>query len=207
MPHLADHNLSLPQLRSATTRGCGSGRGEGRCPEPSSNALDQLSILQEKTTYEAPLGFSLRHVPSRAIGAIALSFRPAPLATVQAADELAPHGRVRKEQEEGTFFHILSLIVTTMHEPKFLPIDFAFDLDGRTARVAVPGILETASQPIRNPVTHQPHRIEVKMPEGFEYREAEIASAWIKGTGAIKFDLADGHGSLALVDHTPAGPV
>ena len=112
-----------------------------------------------------------------------------------------------KEQEEGTFFHILSLIVTTMYEPMFLPIDFAFDLDGRTAHVSVPGIFETASQPIRNPVTHQPHRIEVKIPEGFEYREAEIASAWIKGTGTIRFDLTDAHSSLALVDHTPAGPV
>ncbi len=111
-----------------------------------------------------------------------------------------------KEQEEGTFFHILSLIVSNMLEPQFLPIDFDFDLDGRTARVAVPGILETTSRPIKNPVTGDPHRIRVHMPEGFEYLEAEIAGATTRGTGAIKFDISEGHSSLAHMDYTPSGP-
>jgi hypothetical protein len=110
-----------------------------------------------------------------------------------------------QEQQEGTFFQILSLIVSNMLEPKFLPIDFQFDLGGRTVHVAVPGVLETTSQPIRNPVTGDPHRIQVHMPEGFEYYEAEIASATTVGTGDIKFDLTDRHSSLARVEHTPAG--
>jgi hypothetical protein len=112
-----------------------------------------------------------------------------------------------KEQQEGTLFQILSLIVSNMLEPKFLPIDFQFDLGGRTAHVVVPGILETASQPIKNPVTGDPHRIQVHMPEGFEYYEAEIASAATVGTGDIKFDLTERHSSLAHVEHTPAGLV
>jgi hypothetical protein len=110
-----------------------------------------------------------------------------------------------QEQQEGTLFQILSVIVSNMLEPKFLPIDFQFDLDGRTAHVAAPGIFETTSQPIRNPVTDDPHRIRVHMPEGFEYYEAEIASAATVGTGDIKFDLTDRHSSLAHVEHTPAG--
>ena len=57
-----------------------------------------------------------------------------------------------------------------------------------------------------NPVERSA-RIQVHMPEGFEYYEAEVASAVTVGTGDIKFDLADRHSSLAHVDHTPAGLV
>jgi hypothetical protein len=112
-----------------------------------------------------------------------------------------------KEQQEGTFFQILSVIVTTFHDPRFLPIDFEFDLAQRTAKVTIPGVLETTTEPIRNPVTGEKHHILVHIPEGFEYREAEIASARIRGRGPIPFDISAGHSSLAYVNHTPAGPV
>jgi hypothetical protein len=110
-----------------------------------------------------------------------------------------------QEQVEGTFFHIISMIVSTMLEPKFLPIDFEFDLDGRTARMSVPGVFETTSEPIKNPVTGDPHRISVKIPQGFEYEEAEIASATIKGMGDIEFDHTNCHSSLADVTFTQSG--
>jgi hypothetical protein len=110
-----------------------------------------------------------------------------------------------QEQEEGTLFWILSQIVSNFLEPKFALIEFEFDLDGRTARVAVAGVLETASEPIKNPVTSDASRMLVRIPDGFEYFEAEIASARAKGTGDIKFDFTERHSSLAHVEHTPAG--
>jgi hypothetical protein len=110
-----------------------------------------------------------------------------------------------KEQDEGTFFHILSLIVSKMLQPQFKPIEFDFDKDGRTARVDVPGIFEMSTEPIRNPVSGDPSRALVRLPEGFEYFEAEIASAKAKGVGDVKFDFRSGHSSLAHVEHTPSG--
>lgn len=110
-----------------------------------------------------------------------------------------------QEQVEGTFFHIISMIAPNVLQPLFLPIDFEFDLDGRTARVAAPGVFETTSEPICNPVTGEPHRVRVDMPEGFEYRQAEIASATIKGTGEIVFDDSGCHSSLAQVTFTESG--
>ena len=112
-----------------------------------------------------------------------------------------------QEQDEGTFFHILSVIVSNMLEPLFLPIEFEFDLEGRTARMAVAGVFDTTSEPIKNPVSGENHRIRVVMPEGFEHREAEIAHAVTKGTGQIKFDISAGHSTLAIVEHTPSGVV
>jgi hypothetical protein len=71
--------------------------------------------------------------------------------------------------------------------------------------VSVPGVLETANEPIKNPVTGAPHRIQVVMPDGFEHRLGEICSSRIASTGGIKFDVPQGHGTLATVTQTPQG--
>jgi hypothetical protein len=110
-----------------------------------------------------------------------------------------------KHSAEGTLFHIFSLIVTKIHDPIFAPIEFAFDKEARKARLVVRDALETEVEPILNPVTGQPHRIEIIMPEGFEHHEAEVASATIHSTGAIKFETRASHSSLAQVAQTPAG--
>ncbi|MGC2410407.1 MAG: DUF1326 domain-containing protein [Methyloceanibacter sp.] len=110
-----------------------------------------------------------------------------------------------KHSAEGTLFHIFSLIVTTIHDPVFAPFEFSFDKNGRMARLVAKGVLETNVEPIKNPVSGLPHRIRVVMPEGFEHREAEVASANIHSTGAIKFDTKGTHSSLAIVVQTPQG--
>jgi hypothetical protein len=106
---------------------------------------------------------------------------------------------------EGTLFHIFSLIVAKHHDPVVAPFEWTFDKQGRTARLFVPGVLETAVEPIRNPVTGEAHRIQVLMPEGFEHRAAEVASARINSIGAIKFETSGSHSSLANVVQTPQG--
>ena len=106
---------------------------------------------------------------------------------------------------EGTLFHIFSLIVTKMHDPIFAPVTFEFDKSARTARVRIPGVLETDVEPIKNPVTGAAHRIQVVMPEGFEHIEGEIASSNIRSSGAIKFTTQGSHSTLANVVQTPQG--
>lgn len=110
-----------------------------------------------------------------------------------------------KHSAEGTLFQIVSVIVTKIHDPVFAPFEFSFDKDGRVARLVARGVLETDVEPIKNPVTGTPHRIQVVMPEGFEHRGAEIASANIRSTGAIPFETRDTHSSLATVVQTPDG--
>lgn len=112
-----------------------------------------------------------------------------------------------KNSAEGTLFHICSLIVTTMHEPIFAPITLQFDKAARTARLVIPGVLETEVEPIKNPVTGAPHRIQVVMPEGFEHIEGEVASCNIRSAGAIQFETQASHSTLAHVVQTPQGVV
>jgi hypothetical protein len=106
---------------------------------------------------------------------------------------------------EGTLFNIVSLIVTKMHDPVFAPIRFESNQEARTGRLSIAGVLETDVEPIKNPVTGAPHRVKVVMPEGFEHREGEVASANIKSTGALKFETQGSHSTLAHVTQTPEG--
>lgn len=108
----------------------------------------------------------------------------------------------------GTFFEILSTIVTTVHEPQFLPITFEFDKVKRRARVAVPGYLDTRSEPLRVPATGDEQRVIVCLPDGFEYKEMEVACATeLTGSGTIRFNHRNTHSSLADVEHTSSGLV
>lgn len=110
-----------------------------------------------------------------------------------------------KNSAEGTLFNIFTLIVSKMHDPVFSPIKYQFDKNARTARLSIPGVLETDVEPIKNPVTGAPHRIRVVMPEGFEHIEGEVASANIRSSGAIKFETKGTHSTLAHVVQTPKG--
>lgn len=108
----------------------------------------------------------------------------------------------------GALFEILASIVTTVHEPQFVPIEFEFDKAKRRARVSVPGFLETTSEPLIVPATGAEQRVILQMPDGFEYKEMEVAQTGVlKGTGPIKFDHQHTHSSLAEVEHTQEGLV
>lgn len=104
------------------------------------------------------------------------------------------------------WFEVLASIVSTILPPKFVPIEFSFDLERRNAQVRIPGEMETVTEPIKNVVSGEGHRIRVDMPQGMEYFHPEIATARVlKGTDKIRFDHPGGHSSLALVEHTQDG--
>lgn len=128
-----------------------------------------------------------------------------PRATAEQRDALL---QILSGQAGDVWFEVLASIVTTIHEPQFVPIQFEFDKKKRRARVSVPGFFETVSEPLRIPVTNDEQHVTVRMPNGMEYKEMEVAATTVlKGTGAIKFDHKNTHSSLADVEHTHAGLV
>jgi hypothetical protein len=108
----------------------------------------------------------------------------------------------------NAWFEILSSIVTTVHDPQFVPITWEFDKKKRKATVRVPGFLETKSAPLKIPATNDEQQVIVQMPGGMEYREFQVAQAVVlKMTGAIQFDHKNTHSSLAEVEHSHKGIV
>ena len=104
------------------------------------------------------------------------------------------------------WFDLVMSLVSTVHEPLFVPIQFEMDVPKRRARVQIPGHMETVIEPIRNIATGGDHRIQVVMPEGMEYKVSETAVATVnRASGKIRYDHPNSHSSLAAVEHTPAG--
>ena len=112
-----------------------------------------------------------------------------------------------EDQRPGTMFQIFSIIVETIKSPVFTRIGFDWDLDKRTATIDIDGVVRAHSEPIRNPVTDAEHRMVTVLPDGWVFHEAENASGFAKGIGAIKFDLRGRHSSLAHVAWNPNGLV
>jgi hypothetical protein len=113
-------------------------------------------------------------------------------------------GQILSGNAGGPFFEIIKDIVDTVHGPHFVPIAWEFDKQSRRARVAVEGSFETESAPLIVPATDEETRVIIQIPEGFEYKEAEVAQAAVlTSEGQIKFDWKGTHSSLAEVDHTP----
>ncbi|MCQ4325778.1 hypothetical protein CXK94_08425 [Stutzerimonas stutzeri] len=108
-----------------------------------------------------------------------------------------------QEQEPTALFAIFASTLSTMHEPLFVPVEVLSDRDSLTASIRVPGLIEGKVEPILNPVDGSPHRARMVLPEGFEFGEADCASAEFKTSGAIALEYA---GSNAMLYDLHMGP-
>jgi hypothetical protein len=61
-------------------------------------------------------------------------------------------------------------------DPIFAPIDFQTDAEKRVAKLNVPGHGEFRAEAIKNPVTGEEHRARIQLPNGFEYKVAEVGN-------------------------------
>lgn len=112
-----------------------------------------------------------------------------------------------KEQEPTTPFNIYGSTIETEYDPIFADIDFACDFEARTGHFTVPGHMEMSLEPIRNPVTGKPHPARIVLPEGFEFRTAEMASGTFEGSGEIVFKNAGTYGFLSEIAYGPYGVI
>jgi hypothetical protein len=109
-------------------------------------------------------------------------------------------------QAGNAWFEVLASIVTKIHDPQFVAIDWTFDKPRRSASVNIAGALRTTCAPLTVPADGSEQRVIVRMPDGMEYKEFEVAQATeLTGTAAISFSYQGRHSSLATVEHTQDG--
>lgn len=120
-------------------------------------------------------------------------------ATPEQRDAIEKIFRGKETEPFSTFFSVYAAMTETFHETIMRPIEIETDMEERTGRLFVAGVLEGTVEPIRNPVTGNPHRAKVVLPHGFEYSEAEYASSNWKTSGIIANDLTKRHAHLAFL--------
>jgi hypothetical protein len=107
----------------------------------------------------------------------------------------------------ATIFSVVAAMLEKFHEPLFRPIEFESDMESRTGRFSVEGIVDAKAEPIRNPVTGAEHRAKVTLPHGFEYLEAEYASSAVRTRGAIANDWSGRHAHFCVLHLGPNGVI
>ena len=111
-----------------------------------------------------------------------------------------------QDTEPGaTFFQVFSTTYEKVHDPIFTRIELDVDIEGRTAQLNVPGLIEARGEPITNPVTGQPHRARIQLPEGFEYTLAEVGRGWGTTSGAVPLKMQDSHAHFARLHMNQSG--
>jgi hypothetical protein len=110
-------------------------------------------------------------------------------------------------EEAKTHWWVFHAMCSKVHEPLFRPIEFEVDIPSRTARVRIPGLLESTGEPIRSPATGDLHRVRIDIPNGIEFEQAEIGMASTRCDGAIRLDLEKSYGQFNILKHSGTGVV
>ena len=87
-------------------------------------------------------------------------------------------------------FFVFASLCTEFVETQYLPIEYAIDIENRTATLNVPGLIQSSGEPIINAFNGEPFHIALARPSGsFEFTYAEIGAGTSKVTGEMPMDL------------------
>ena len=124
----------------------------------------------------------------------------------RAALEAISHG---KETEPGKLiWQVFSTTVTKLLPTLFKPIELTIDYAARKAQVRVVGVVEGSAEALKNDVTGADIPVQIRLPMGFEFHEAEIVNGKGRTTGGeIKLDYDGTHAHLSRIHWSTHGVV
>lgn len=96
----------------------------------------------------------------------------------------------------ATHWWVFRAMSRVVHEPSFRPIEFEIDVDRRTARAKIPGLLDAVGAPILSPVDGKEHRIRIDLPRGIEFELAEIGRGSTRTSAAVALTVEDTYGQF-----------
>jgi hypothetical protein len=112
-----------------------------------------------------------------------------------------------EETEPGaTHFYVYNSTMSRVLDPVQAPIEFECDVDARRARVAVPGLVESRGEPLLD-LNGAEHRVRIDLPNGFEYRIAEIGRGFSRVSGELRLELDGTYGQFNRLHLTRRGVV
>lgn len=131
---------------------------------------------------------SFGEVSLKGVRFAALYWWPGPIHNADGTRQLIIDEQTTQEQRDalnemhsgshgGTYFEIFSAVAPNALDTIVAPISFESDREKRLAHVKIPDVGEFMAEPIKNPVTGEEHRARIVLPNGFEYKEAEVANA------------------------------
>ncbi len=110
-------------------------------------------------------------------------------------------------QHGGAYFEVFASVMSTELDTVYAPIEVDADRERRVGSVRIADLAESRIEPIRNPVTQEEHRVRIDLPDGFEYKQAEIGNtvrARVSAREPLSFTLENTYAQLNPFDWTNA---
>lgn len=107
----------------------------------------------------------------------------------------------------ATHFFVFNSTMSEVLETLYAPIELAIDVEARSARLNIPGIVESTGSPIIDPNSGEAFHARIELPNGFEYSVAEMATASTVSHGAIELNLTDSYGQFNALALTQDGVI
>ena len=103
----------------------------------------------------------------------------------------------------GLYWEIFAAVCPNLIETVFAPITLTVDREKRLATIQIPGIAESTIEPIKSPATGEEHRARITLPNGFEYKEAEMGNTVncrVTAGDKLTFELKNTYAQLNAFD-------
>jgi hypothetical protein len=107
----------------------------------------------------------------------------------------------------ATHFFVYNSTMSEVLETLYAPVRVEIDVDARRGRIEVPGLVESSGSPIIDLNSGQEHRVGISLPNGFEYRFAEIGSGTSRVRAGIQLELDQSYGQFNLLHMNQDGVI
>ena len=94
----------------------------------------------------------------------------------------------------STHFFVFHSTMSEVLPTRYAPIDLSIDVPARRARLRISDGIESEGSPILDAHSGNEHRVQIQLPNGFEYTTAEVGRGRTRARGAIELDLDGSHG-------------
>ncbi len=106
-----------------------------------------------------------------------------------------------------THFFVYNSTMSEVLNPQFAAIELAIDVEAREATLRVPGLVESKGSPIISPMSGEPTRARINLPDGFEYTVAEMGTGTSKATAGLQIELDGGYGQFNILHMNQGGVI
>ena len=106
-----------------------------------------------------------------------------------------------------THFYVYNSTMAQVLDPLHAPIKLDIDVEARTAKLNVPGLVESEGSPIVNPHTGEHSRARIQLPDGFEYTTAEMGTGTSRVQAGIQMQLSGSYGQFNILHMNQDGVI
>lgn len=107
----------------------------------------------------------------------------------------------------ATHFYVFNSTMSEVLETLYARVEVEIDVEARKARAQVPDLIDSRGSPIIDPHSGREFRAGIGLPDGFEYRYAEMGTGDSTARAGIELTLSGSYGQFNLLHINQDGVV